>query len=78
MSVNLTSKIFPRYGPLPHILLYPMGHYGKFGFVLWATATDLVKHYGPLHGMKLYSKNCIDFCAMGNSAGFGYALWAIA
>jgi hypothetical protein len=55
-----------RYGPLRQI-----------GYMLWATAADLVMHYGPLRGMKEYSKICIDFCAMGNSAGFGYLLWAI-
>jgi hypothetical protein len=45
-----------------------MGHYGEFGYALWATAADLVMRYGPLRGMKLYSKNYIDI----------YALWAIA
>jgi hypothetical protein len=54
-----------------------MGHCGGFVYTLWATAADLVLHYGPLRDMKLYSKICIDFCAMGHSAGFGYALWAI-
>jgi hypothetical protein len=38
----------------------------------------LVMRYGPLHGMKPYNKICIDFCNMGHSAGFGYALWAVA
>jgi hypothetical protein len=28
-----------------------MGHYGEFGFALWATAADLDIRYGPLwHG----------------------------
>jgi hypothetical protein len=35
-----------RYGPLRQI-----------GYMLWATAADLVMHYGPLRGMKEYSKN---------------------
>jgi hypothetical protein len=67
-----------RYGPLPRIWLYAMGHCGRFGCAL-----------RPLHRMKLYSKISIDFCAMGHSvwfgnalwghsAGFGYPLWAIA
>jgi hypothetical protein len=48
--------------------------------MLWATAADLVMRYGPLQGMKPYSKKkiCIEFCAMGHSAGFSYALWPIA
>jgi hypothetical protein len=46
--------------------------------MLSATAVDLVMRYGPLHGMKLYSKICDDFCAMGHSTGFVYALWPIA
>jgi hypothetical protein len=25
-----------------------MGHYGEFGFALWATAADLDIRYGPL------------------------------
>jgi hypothetical protein len=55
-----------------------MGHCGGFGFTLWAIAADLVMRYGPLRGMKPYSKICIDYCTMGHSVGFGYALWAIA
>ncbi len=55
-----------------------MGHYGRFGSMLWATAVDLVMRYGPLRGVKPYSKICIDFCIMGHSAGFGYPLWAVA
>jgi hypothetical protein len=60
-----------------------MGQCGKFCYALWATAVnlvvqrataaDLVLRYGPLREMKLYSKICIDFCAMGHSSGFGYA-----
>jgi hypothetical protein len=34
-----------------------MGHCGKFGYVLWATAADLAMHYGLLQGMRPYSKN---------------------
>jgi hypothetical protein len=66
-----------------------MGHYGGFGSTLWATTADLVMRYGPLRGMKKYSKNMYLFlrygplrriwlCAIGHSAGFGYPLWAIA
>jgi hypothetical protein len=32
-------------------------HCGGFGYALWATAADLVMRYGPLRGMKQYSKN---------------------
>jgi hypothetical protein len=39
-----------------------MGHYGKFGSALWATAVKI----------------SIDFSAMGNSAGFDSALQATA
>jgi hypothetical protein len=84
-----TSKAFPRYGPLRRIFLCAMGHYGEFGCALWATAADLVIRYGPLWRIWLCAmgycaewshtvKICIDFCAMGHSAGFDYALWAIA
>jgi hypothetical protein len=45
------------YGPLQQIWLYAMGHCGKFGYVLWATAADLAMHYGPLQGMRPYSTN---------------------
>jgi hypothetical protein len=45
-----------------------MGHCGKFGYVLWATATNLVVRYGPLRQIWIY--------AMGHCSGFGYALWA--
>jgi hypothetical protein len=66
-----------------------MGHYGEFGCALWATAADFVKRYGPLQRIWLRAmghcaelsrtlKTCIDFCAMGHSAGFGFVLWAIA
>jgi hypothetical protein len=59
-----------------------MGHCGIFGYTLpvWATAADLVVCYGPLRSMRSYSKNMLryDFCAMGHSAGFSYALWVIA
>jgi hypothetical protein len=68
---------------------WAMGHCGKICYALWATASDLVLHYGPLRGMKPYSENLywfllygplrkIWFCTMGHSTGFGYPLWAIA
>jgi hypothetical protein len=86
---NLTFKVFQRYGPLWRILLSAVGHCGRFGYALWATAADLVIRYGPLRRIWLCTmghcgewsstvKICIDFSAMGHSAGFGYALWAIA
>ncbi len=54
-----------------------MGHCGKFGCALWATAADLVMSYGPMCGMKPYKKKiCDNLCALGHSAGFGDALWA--
>jgi hypothetical protein len=66
-----------------------MGHCGKFGYALQATAADLVISYGPLCGMKQYSKNLYRFlhcgpprriwlCAMGHNALFGYAVRAVA
>jgi hypothetical protein len=55
-----------------------MALYSKFGGAQWATAADLVMPYGPLHGINPYNKICIDFYAMGLSAGFGYGLWTIA
>ncbi len=86
-----TSKVFPRYGPMRQIFLCAMGHYGEFDYALWATAVDFVIRYGPLQRILLCAmghctewsctiKICIDIhiCAMGNSAGFSYALWAIA
>jgi hypothetical protein len=35
--------------------------------------------YGPLRGMKPYSKICIDIllCALGHGTGFGYPLRAV-
>jgi hypothetical protein len=48
-----------RCGPLRRIWLCAMGHCGGFGSTLWATAADLVMRYGPLHGMKPYSKNVL-------------------
>jgi hypothetical protein len=48
--INLTSKVFPRYGlwataanfakrygPLRRIWLYAMRHFGKFSYAIWAT-----------------------------------------
>jgi hypothetical protein len=66
-----------------------MGHCGKFRYALWATMANFVARNGPLQLVWLYAmghcaeqsltvKICIDFCAMGHNAGFGYALWAIA
>ncbi len=86
---NSTIKVFPRYGPLRRILVSAMGHCGGFGYALWATAADLVIRYVPLRRIWLCAmghcgewsitiKICIDFCAMGHSAGFGYPLWAVA
>jgi hypothetical protein len=37
---NSTSKVLMRYG--------------KFGYMQWATAADLVMRYGPLHCMTSY------------------------
>ncbi len=58
---NLTSKIF---------FFCTMGRYGELRYALWATASNLVVHYGPLRQIWLY--------AMGNCGGFGSALWATA
>jgi hypothetical protein len=33
------------------------GHCGEFGYALRATEGDLVIRYGPLRGLKPYSKN---------------------
>jgi hypothetical protein len=57
---NLTSKVLTRYGPLRKIWLCALGHYGKFGGALWATAANLVIRYGPLRRIWL--------CAMGHYA----------
>ncbi len=62
------ADLVMRYGPLRHIWLYTMGHCG--GFCVCAMG-----HCAESSGSV---KICIDFCAMGLSAGFGYALWAIA
>ncbi len=75
------------YGPLRQIWICTTGHCGKFSY-LRATAVNLVISNGPLRGMKLYSKICNDFCAMGHStkvglelpghdAVFGYVLCAL-
>ncbi len=52
-------------------------HYGKFVCALWATEAYLVIRYGPICSIRCTVKICDDFCVMGHSAGFGYALWAI-
>ncbi len=39
------------------ILFWATGQYNEFGYALRATAADLVICYGPLRGMKPYSKN---------------------
>jgi hypothetical protein len=77
-----------RYGPLRQIWIRTTGHGGEFGSAPGATVTDLVIRYGPLHGIKLCSKNLYRFlrcgpwrmiwlCAMGHNAVFGYALGAV-
>jgi hypothetical protein len=43
---NPISKVLMRNGPLRQIWFYAMGHYGKFGCALWATAANLVIRYG--------------------------------
>jgi hypothetical protein len=84
-----SGKFGMRYGPLRQIWLCAMGHCGKFGYTLWATAADLVMRYGPLRSRRSYSKNLLRFLrygpyrriwlfAMGRGAGFGYPLWAVA
>jgi hypothetical protein len=86
---NSTSKVFSCYRPLRWILSCAMGHYGKFGCALYATAADLFICNGPLRLIWLCAighcaewsptvKIYIDFSARGHSRGFGYALWAIA
>ncbi len=86
---NSTFNVFSPYGPLWQILLCAMGHYSEFGCAQWATAADWAKWHGPLqriwfcamdHCVEISRtvKICIDFCAKGNSAGYGYELWAIA
>ncbi len=78
-----------RYGPLRLIWLRAVGHCGKFGYELRATAADLVIRYGPLRGMQQYSENLYRFlrcgpsrriwlCALGHKAVFGYELQAVA
>ncbi len=81
ISKNTNSSVFAKtdFLPLQRIWLSAMGHCGGFGYTLRASLTDLVMRYGPLRGMKPYSKICIDIllCALGHSAGFGYPLWAV-
>jgi hypothetical protein len=78
---NSTFTVFLRYGPLWRILLSAMGHYGRFGYALWANQADLIICYGPLRRIWFCAmghcvewshtvKICIDFCAMGHSEGF--------
>jgi hypothetical protein len=62
--------VFPHSRPLRRILLSTMGHCGGFGYTLWATAADLVIHYGPLRRIWLY--------IMVHCRGFGCAQWATA
>jgi hypothetical protein len=51
----------------------------EFGYVLRATAADLVISYGPLHRIKVYSKNIFNnFYALDHSAGSCSVPWAIA
>jgi hypothetical protein len=83
------ANLVLHYGPLQRIWFYAMGHCIGFGSMLWATAADLVLRYGPLRRIWLCAtghcaegsrtvKICSDLCATGHSAGFVYALWAIA
>jgi hypothetical protein len=67
-----------------------MGHCTEFDYMLWATATDLVMRYGPLHRMKRRIKICDNFALTlwaiaqdlviryGPYPGFAYPLWAVA
>ncbi len=56
LSATVANLII-RLGLLMQIWLCATGHYSEFGYVLWVTAADLVICYGPLRGMKPYSKN---------------------
>jgi hypothetical protein len=68
------------YRPLCRIWLYAMGHCAEGSrtvkicndshATVCAKAQYLFMRFGP--------QRSIWFCAMGRSAGFGYALWAIA
>jgi hypothetical protein len=53
-----------------------MGHCSELDLVM-ATVADLALRYGPLCGMRPYSKICDDSSTMDHSAGFGYAQLAI-
>ncbi len=55
------------HGPLRWIWICAMGHCGEFGCPLWATASNIVLCYGPLHGMKPYSRIWDNFHAMGKA-----------
>jgi hypothetical protein len=46
-------------------LVSSMGHCGGFCYTLWATAADFVMRYGPLRGMKRYSKNLYRYLRYG-------------
>jgi hypothetical protein len=59
-----------RYGPVRRIWLCATGHSVEFGYVLRATASNLVMCYGPLRRIWL--------CATGHCVEFGHALRATA
>ncbi len=83
IKIQICREIrLPRYDSLWQILLCAMSQCGGFGYVLWATAADLVLRYGPLRRIWICAmghcaewsrtvKICIDFCCMGHSEGFG-------
>jgi hypothetical protein len=47
-----------------------MGHCGKFGYALWATAANLVIRYGQGFGYALWAIAQGLVSAMGHSEGF--------
>ncbi len=89
---NSTSKVFPRYGPLQRILLYAMGHCGRFGCALWPLrriwlyAMSYCGRFGyalwatgrMICALCALAQDLVWLSAMGRSEGFGLALWAVA
>jgi hypothetical protein len=69
-----------RYGPLQQIWLYAMGHYGEFGYMLWATAGNLVMFFFIMceFGNVLWATAANFVILYGHCGGFGNALWATA
>jgi hypothetical protein len=61
-NIDLSQPKYSTFKVLP-------GHCSKFGYALWATA--VISEW--CHTVK----TCDNFCGMGYSAGFTYALWAI-